>query len=751
MQESFPQPIRVRTRCGLEGRAPQKLAQPSNIPGHRSATGPRSQPLRQREGARTFPVRRLQSHPLRAGTSRAPRFRLWRAVLAHVRQIGVRCIALVVLGGSSALLAQAENPSAKPEPGLVVTFAALEGDKAKASDLAVLPNVWIYVGAGKPPTPFLPGGKFSAVWTGFISSELRDNYSFKAELNGEAKLEINGAVALEVSGKGAPSEAGKPVRLNKGTNAFKLTFTSPAQGAAFIRLFWSSSEFALEPIALGALSHEPTLELRKADQVRLGRELFVEHRCGKCHAGPGGDTAMPELAMDAPSFDGIGSRRNYDWMARWILDPKLLRPTAQMPRLLHGTKAKEDAEAIAAVLSSLKSDSGAKNEDGFKEPGGDRVETGRKLFDALQCVACHAAPGSTAPDPGKIALRQVREKFAPGSLTAFLQKPEEHYAWIRMPNFKLSVEEAAQLAAFLVSVADKPKDTLVPADRTMMERGKKLVQTAGCLNCHSGRLENQFKALLLTELPADKWREGCVAEMHAEGSKAPQFSFAAAEREGLQAFAATDRVSLSRHVPVEFEERQSRLLNCRECHGKIEGVPVFETLGEKLRPEWSKAFIAGDVSYKPRPWLASRMPAFAERAGPLAEGMAALRGYPPQTPSEPPIDQEAAKIGRKLVSASGGFFCVSCHGVGSVSATQVFEAPGINLAYSGERLLKPHFHRWLRNPLRIDPTTKMPVYFDNEGKSPLAEVYGGDATKQIEAIWQYTRLGSKMPSPLAAE
>jgi len=35
MQENFSKPIRLRTRCGLEGRTPQKLAQPSNIPGHK--------------------------------------------------------------------------------------------------------------------------------------------------------------------------------------------------------------------------------------------------------------------------------------------------------------------------------------------------------------------------------------------------------------------------------------------------------------------------------------------------------------------------------------------------------------------------------------------------------------------------------------------------------------------------------------------------------------------------------------------
>jgi hypothetical protein len=53
--------------------------------------------------------------------------------------------------------------------------------------------------------------------------------------------------------------------------------------------------------------------------------------------------------------------------------------------------------------------------------------------------------------------------------------------------------------------------------------------------------------------------------------------------------------------------------------------------------------------------------------------------------------------------------------------------------------------------LRIDPTTKMPVYFDPEGKSPLTEIYDGDGARQIEAIWQYLRLGSKMPSPLEVQ
>jgi cbb3-type cytochrome oxidase cytochrome c subunit len=635
----------------------------------------------------------------------------------------------------------------KPEPGLAVTFTALDGNKATATDVTVSPNVWLYVPAGKPATPFLSGERFSADWTGFVSSEIRENYTFQAELSGELKLEINAIVVLEASAKGTNTAPSKPVRLNKGTNAFKVHFTSPTEGDASIRLFWSTKEFLPEPIALSALTHETSPELQQANRLRLGRELFIELRCAGCHSGPPRGAGIPELMIDAPTFEGIGSRRKYEWMAGWIADPRALRPTAHMPKMFHGQQARDDAEAAAAFLASLKSDSASGD---AKEPGRDQAEPGKKRFETLHCTACHNTPGTAENDAQKISFNTVGEKFASGALVAFLRKPGEHYAWIRMPDFRLAAEEAAQLAAFLEAAADKPKVTRAPTDAATIERGRKRVQTAGCLNCHSLRIENQFKTVALADLTPEKWKRGCLAGKPADDSKAPRFNLDSPALEALQAFAATDRASLTRHVPVEFAERQARLLGCAECHGKFEGFPSFESLGDKLKPEWMKAFIAGEVSYKPRPWIEARMPAFAPPAEALAVGLAAGHGFPPQTPAEPPIDQEAVPIGRKLVSANGGFFCVSCHGVGSTAAMQVFESNGVNLAYTGARLQKSFYHRWVRNPQRIDPPTKMPVYFDSEGKSPLTDYYGGDAEKQIEAIWQYIRLGDKMPAPPAA-
>ena len=47
--------------------------------------------------------------------------------------------------------------------------------------------------------------------------------------------------------------------------------------------------------------------------------------------------------------------------------------------------------------------------------------------------------------------------------------------------------------------------------------------------------------------------------------------------------------------------------------------------------------------------------------------------------------------------------------------------------------------RWLLDPPRIDPDSRMPKYADAKGKTAFTEVLGGDANKQFDAIWHYFR------------
>lgn len=645
-----------------------------------------------------------------------------------------------VFGTSQSFSAAATETSL--EPGLRVEFTSDEGAESPRKDIVVLPNLWLYVPSDQSPTPFLEKSSFAAVWKGFVKVDLRSSYQFQAELNGTLQLEINGTTILSVGGNSKTNPPSKIVRLSKGTNLLTATFQSPPHGDAFLRVSWIPRRGMPVPIPESALSHLPDSKLLSADQIRLGRSLFIEHRCAKCHIVPVGRNPIPELAMDAPSFEGIGSRRNQSWISDWILNPHEIRSSARMPRMFHQPDSGMVATAIASYLGTLKSSS--------ESPSLERAtssETGEKLFGSLHCSTCHTTAESSSSDKSIISLRRVDEKFPTGQLSLFLKNPEAHFVWTRMPNFKLTNNEARQLAGFLRGESKSQIHTDEPHDSVLIERGKVLIQTRGCLNCHSLELENRFTTTGLIDLQPKKWNVGCLAKEIENDSSAPFFDFTLEERQALRAFAMTDRSSLYRHVSTDFAHRQIRNLGCANCHGKIDGFPALNILGGKLKPEWTEQFISGKTSYKPRHWLPGRMPAFMQYASELARGMASLHGYPPATPPEAEIDNNASEVGRRLIASEGGFSCISCHSVGTIGATAVFESPGINFHYSTERLLKPYFTRWILNPLGVDPTSKMPVYFDEQGVSALFDIYDGNGPKQIDAMWQYFRLGHEMQPP----
>lgn len=685
-----------------------------------------------------------------------------------VRTLRLTLIAIAVVFSSFVVTSLAADTN-----GFAVKFISADG---KVTDVIVLPNLSLYVESGKPATPFLPPGKFTAVFEGNINGDLRSEYFFKAEeLGGTLKLEVNNAVVLDTS---TPSALSRKVQINKGANAVKATLTAPPKGDAFVRLGWTEKGTNVNPIPNVWITHASTPELQKAETVYLGRELFLEFRCVQCHTDK--PSSVPELSMDAPTFDGIGARRNFDWLAKWVLDPRATRASVHMPKLLHGPTAKQDAEAIAAFLVTLKTEpavphastptpfgynakaiteisqrSGVNAKaiagDGNERPA-DQNQERKPIFERLHCAGCHNAPDKTENDPAKISLKHVAQKFSEGKLAEFLKAPGKHFAWSRMPNFKLVDAEARGLAELLVKNADKAESKVAPTDKALIERGKELVQSVGCLNCHTAtKLENKFSTVSLAKLA--KEAKGCLTESRDDRSKAPDFAFNGEEREALITFLKTGVDSLSRHSPLEFASREMRLLNCNACHGQIDLVPPLEVLGGKLKPEWAASFLAGepfkiraDIHPKGELWVEARMPAFKSRAQLLAEGMAMQQGYAPKTPTEGLIDEEAARIGHKMLGKDNGLSCISCHAVNNLPALEVFESEGPNFGLSSARLLKPYFFRWMRNPLAIDPQTKMPAYFE-DGKSALTDYYDGDAEKQINALYEYMRQGEKMAAP----
>lgn len=678
-------------------------------------------------------------------------FALHRSILRmlSITALGAAGLALPVMGA---------EPVPKPLPGLI-----LEVQRGNVRDYAVVPELALHVPTNQPVTPFVTAGDFTALLTGHVTLDLRTDYYFEANLNGSLKLEINGETIFDLTTNGS-SGLTKTFQLNKGPNALKATFRSPKSGAAFFRVHWSEKDYNLGPIPTAMLTHGSAGPLTEALQVREGRELFLEHRCVRCHSDGNPATGALELAMDAPHFEGIGARRQYDWLARWVANPHALRPDARMPQVLHGPKVQDDADAIASYLSTL-TEGGKVTFNEVKpaaiiappEDAGEvhQFEEPKTLFTKLHCAACHQEPGIKEEAPGKISLAHVAEKFPAGKLEEFLRKPEAHYTWIRMPNFRLTEAEAHELTTNLLAAATKPANVRkASTDTARIAHGKRLVQSSGCLSCHEAKLENQFKGMPLAKLTAESWTRGCLAPGGSTNSTAPHFGFSDAQRAALRRFGTAHLASLQRHVPTDFAARQVKNLNCVGCHGQFEEFPALNLLGGKLKPAWAAAFIAGEIAYKPRaerhpkgePWLFARMPGFKPYAKALAEGMAMQHGYAPTNPVEKPVDQEMAKIGHKLIGKDGGLSCISCHGIGKMPAVEVFESEGINLAYTADRLREDYYFRWMHNPIAIDPQTKMPAFFE-DNRSGLTDIYDGSGEKQIGALWEYIRLRDKMPLP----
>jgi mono/diheme cytochrome c family protein len=669
------------------------------------------------------------------------------------------CIAALIVGWS--WFAAAAMGAA--DPGLKLTLESADG-KITDSRVARLPAICV---PGKlAASPFLSGPRFRATWSGEINLKLRDEFTFTAQGRGEVELTLAGEQILLASGDDLSKPTSKPAKLKKGANQIVVKYTAPADGDAVLRLYWTPKKSFLQPIPPTLLTHQTDDALAQSVLVREGRTLFATLRCGKCHlADPKQTLAMPELAMDAPNLDDAGSRLNAGWIAKWIENPRSIRPDASMPRVPNDAAAVRD---IAAYLASPKQPAAL-----AAPADSGKADEGARLFATLGCIVCHTTPDAPA-DANRTPLDYVKAKWKPATLREYLLEPERHYQWTRMPNFKLTSDEASALNDFLLARAPDP----VPTDAAAGDpkHGEKLFASSGCANCHAPDRQTSLRAPSLSALKSrGAWDRGCMSQKVDPFGHSPDFGLSDQQRNAIRAFGQTDLSSLSRDAAPEFAERQITMLRCTACHTRDAQQDLWSTLsdevnalappvadpksdadqtrptltwvGEKLRPDWITQFISGKLDYKPRPWLPARMPAFASRAKLLADGLSLEHGYPLPISDEPPADPELAKIGMKLIGRNGGFSCNQCHAINKSPALVPFDSPAPNFMYVTERLRKDYYHRWMRNPQAFQPGTKMPTFPDSNGKTSFKDILDGDADKQFEAIWQYARGGRSILPP----
>ena len=494
--------------------------------------------------------------------------------------------------------------------------------------------------------------------------------------NGDYRFDAGGAqVAL-----GGKVAADAPLQLAAGSVPLEIRYRRQA-GEAQLRLLWKGPGFDWEPLPNRLLSHDESLSAQET-LVSEGRRLAGELGCVNCHASA---SASLERRL-APELNGIGARRNEGWLFAWMADPRAVRGDAAMPALLTAAERRDIARYLATLQVPAAPALDAKLPSRYRE-------FGSTLFQTLGCVACHHRGG--------VPLAGAGSKMPFGELVAYLQDPARYDPGGRMPALSLDHEEAPAIAAHLDEAFGDERYAR-PAAGGDAAKGKALVASGGCLNCHALDVASAYEQP--TRFAKLRPRQGCLAAEPA--GHAPRYRLAAEQRAALNAFVADFSAypDVSR-APVFDHAGRLRRLRCNACHEWngaapaapiAESAPILTAVGEKLRSDWLRQALTGG----PRAfdWTELRMPAYHPReAARLVEGFAKSAGLRPG--AGPPLARPAsAASGHAMLglnSQKGGMACNGCHGWGKFDP---LGERGPQLLTAGRRLRYRWFSRWMRDP-----------------------------------------------------
>ncbi|RMH43602.1 MAG: hypothetical protein D6689_04710, partial [Deltaproteobacteria bacterium] len=250
-----------------------------------------------------------------------------------------------------------------------------------------------------------------------------------------------------------------------------------------------------------------------APNYTAGVRIVEEVGCYGCHAIDG----FRDLPKPAPALTQVSKKVDPAYMVSWIQNPKDHRPNSRMPNFfpellapeiypypvdVEARKRKRDheARALAAFLLSQSEHSDKYAYEIERPPAGLRGDAarGKQTMAEVGCAACHDLPGDEAHTPKRHNrashfdhgpdLRDIGAKTSVAWIYSWLRDPKRYAPTTRMPNLRLTPQEALDIATYLGTLkGDKPippvsRDEL--ADPDLIAEGKKLVKTYGCFGCH---------------------------------------------------------------------------------------------------------------------------------------------------------------------------------------------------------------------------------------------------------------------------
>jgi cytochrome c1 len=556
-----------------------------------------------------------------------------------------------------------------------------------------------------------------------------------------------------------------PQKWNEHTRMpnFKFSAEETEQVVAFL---WSQSkESSYAPVSSSVPSGDPARGLQTMREVGCiachtvdkyearGKYKFVAsdtstHAVASSDHGKGGGgdqstTFWPNAQRTGnrvaegnnfgPDLNKIGSKVTNAWIYDWVRNPKHYNPKSRMPslRLTDG-----EAADVTAYLASRRDPSPEATPTLSHLNDAAWVKKGEKLVRDYGCFGCHQINGmedegkvsvpltdfgsKTASDlyfgfRGELELKGVREHFRKagfplGEIYSHLHNGEDWFVWTvlklknprifasdvilqKMPVFNMTDEEAYAMTIALRSYTKAyvpPQFTaaLGAQRQAMVDDGRFLVHWNNCVGCH--RVEGNG-GLVLDILREETGKKGDDINPY--------------------------------------------------------GPPNLNTVGAKIQEPWFYGFVSNPASRPVRTWLKIRMPSYNFSPQVISRLSKYFLGLEDESLgftdySFHPATQSSYDAGRLMWEK---LKCAQCHAAGSAPAVGGETAvPAPNLALAGDRIKPDWIVRWLRDPQRVAPGTKMPNFFGTWDEPVAADpnILGGDAKAQMEALRDYVwRIG----------
>jgi cbb3-type cytochrome oxidase cytochrome c subunit len=256
--------------------------------------------------------------------------------------------------------------------------------------------------------------------------------------------------------------------------------------------------------------HHQVTDVPQAKKLQAGYERIVQYGCTGCHQIGGDGSSGPDLTGEraiGPNLSHIASKVDREWVRKWIANPHAFRPDSRMPRyygLANNNDPidwpKTDAE-IHGIVHYLFAKSTPP--DGFIDPPAKTdPKVGQDLFLQKGCMACHQnrpyqeadlersdirfrnpaynqehvnpaynrqadAPYDPKKFPASVQqyaradygpnLTNIAAKFTSRAdglkwLTNWILAPDRYHPKSLMPNLQLSLQDAADIASWLISM-----------------------------------------------------------------------------------------------------------------------------------------------------------------------------------------------------------------------------------------------------------------------------------------------------------